>query len=116
MFSRQGLRRFVADFLDSKAEEKPLQGFFLGFFNPGEQGRNGLIAPAIQGFNLFTMLVKLINIGDIMDEILTEEFLDHRFPHSVDIHRVARSKMDHALNLSAGAFGVQAIMEALHFG
>ena len=61
------------------------------------------------------MLIKPIEVGDILDEILAKELLDDRGAKAIDIHRVTGGVMDDAFDLAGGAIFLETIVEALDF-
>ena len=61
------------------------------------------------------MLIKVIDIGNIVEETFAEQFFDDRAAHPIDVHGITRSEMDHSLDFPARAIGVETIMETLDF-
>ncbi len=50
------------------------------------------------------------------DESFREKFFDDAIAHTINIHRIARREMNHALDFSGATFWIKAIMEAFDLG
>gem|GEM_PF-5158172 len=50
-----------------------------------------------------------------MEESFGEEFFDNTITHTIDIHRVTGSEVNHSFDLSRIAIGIETIMESFNF-